>query len=401
MPSARRDNRKKYWYKVSVDAVRVWTTIAALLAIGIGGAYGYRLLARHLLEKEVAVAIDESEALLRQLRGDPGVDSYREKVEIARQHLEGARAHYDNDELREASQEAQRCRSLLTSIDDALQHRSPAGEAQFIATKGRVDVRRGERGEWRQARSRMVLYDGDYIKTATNASAEIMMVDGTLFTVRPGTVVLVNRTRSLFGLSSERSLALESGWVNLSTAQSTSRITTPEAEARVRERTEAVVTYNDEAQLGRFSAYRGGLEVAAADGSTQEVGELQQVVQRQGELSAPKPLPDPPAIVAPSDNWTVSLHAADRLTLRWDGVKGATSYSLQVSQNRLFVDNVIEDAGRTKMSATLGIKGEGSFVWRVAAIDAEGQRGPWSPAYRFRVTSPTGVEGSASPRQGG
>jgi hypothetical protein len=68
-------------------------------------------------------------------------------------------------------------------------------------------------------------------------------------------------------------------------------------------------------------------------------------------------------------------------------VPGAAHYALQVSRNHLFVDNVIDAENRTKTRATLGLRGEGSFQWRVAAFGADGLQGPWSEPRKFRVAS--------------
>jgi hypothetical protein len=115
------------------------------------------------------------------------------------------------------------------------------------------------------------------------------------------------------------------------------------------------------------------------------VGELQQVVQSEGAISRPKPVPGPPELISPDDNLEFYLDGSRQLTLAWRPVKAAERYALQVSGNRLFVDNVIDIDQRRKTQATLGLRAEGAFVWRVAAFDAESERGPWSPVYRFRV----------------
>jgi hypothetical protein len=410
--SGRQTNSTKYWYKISVDAVRAWTTFFAILAIGFGGFWGYRLLAEHLLEREVLVAIDEADELVETLRREEGLDVYGDKYDAAREHLSKARDNYENERLRAALREAERSRTLLISISDALRHRRPAGEAQFIATQGQVEVRRGDHGEWEPARSRTTIHAGDYVKTSGNGSAEIMTADGNLVTIRPGTILLVSRSRSAFGLRSERTLALESGWVNLSTAQTASVITTPEAAARVRERSEALVTYDETEKVGRFSAYRGGIQVAAADGSSTEVGELEQVTQKEGEFSSPVSLPNAPGLLEPRDNLDLYLDSSDRVVLSWETVKGASSYALQISENRLFVDNIIDVENRSRTTATVGLKGEGAFLWRVSALDRQGQRGPWSTTYRFRVADsresvsdsrqePGPAQPRQDPRQGG
>lgn len=386
MATGANNNSKRYWYKISVDSVRAWTSVLMLLTIFGGGFIGYRLLSHHLLEREVMLALEEADALAKRLQQERGITGYRDKFTTAKSELTKARAHYEHGELSDALSKAERSRSLLSSIVDSMRNRSPSGEAQFITTKGGVEVRRGERGEWEPARGRMVVHGGDYIKTSGNGSAEVMMVDGTLFTVRPGTVVLVNRARPSGQGQSRRSIALESGWVNLSTADATSQVTTPRAEAEVRQRSEAVVSYDAKKGEGKFAAFRGAVRVASKeDDSVREVGELQQVVQAGGALSDAKSLPDPPEVISPGDNLEFYLEGSRQLALEWRPVKGAKRYALQVSGNRLFVDNVIDTEQRLKTRATLGLRGEGAFVWRVAAFDSESERGPWSPVHRFRV----------------
>ncbi len=386
------NSRTKHWHKLSVDAVRGWTTFLIIVVLAGAGVIGYRLLARHLLERQSEIAMEEATELVERLAKEESLELHRDKYESARENLGAAREHFDQGELAKALLSAERSRTLLISIVDALRHRAPAGEAQIITRQGGVDVRRGERGEWEAAQNRMVVYGGDYIKTAANGSAEVMMTDGTLFTVRPGTVVLVRRTQTMLGLRSERTLSLQSGWVNLSTSGSGSRVTTPQAEARVEQRSEAVVRYDDQTNEGRFTSFRGELEVASAGGAKQKLGELQQVVQRGDALSSPQSLPDAPVVVAPDDNLEVAIASTPTLELRWLSVKGAASYSLQVSRNRLFVDNIIDAGNRTKTSANLGLKREGSYVWRVAARDRDGEMGPWSPAHRFRVVAPMSAD---------
>ena len=402
-PNGQRQDTR-YWYKISLDAVRAWATLVALVAIAIGGFWGYTLLSSHFLEREILFTIEESEELLERFGSERKLDAHRAKVDAAVRHLEGAKSLFDQKDLHAARDEAERSRTLLMSVSDALRQRSPDGEARFIATQGRVEVRRGERGEWTQARSRTVLHLGDYVKTSGNSSAEVMMVDGTLFTVRPNTVLLITRTRSALGLRSERTLSLESGWVNLSTAQVKGRIKTPEAEATLEERSEAVVAYDDQAGTGTFSSYRGDLQIAAQDGTVRTVGALEHVVQRGGGLSEARPLPEAPVLTRPEDNLEFELRDSSTIQLSWQPVKRAESYALQISQSRFFVDNIVDVDRRTKTTATLGMRGQGSFVWRVAALDSQGQRGPWSTIHRFKVGAPVAEPLSSTnqiPNQGG
>ncbi len=375
------------WYTVSADTLRGWVGCLVLLVVTGLAFVTYKVVERQLLAGRVERLLAESRGLYQTLRLESRIDEYRSEYDAARGSLEEAREHQQAGELREALRQAERSRGLLTSILDAIRRQGASGEARFIAVEGGVEFRRGERGAWQQARSRVSLQPGDYVKTSGGGSAEIMTVDGTLYTVRSDTVILIGRERQGLGRGAERGIDLEFGWVDLSTSRSASRVKTPGAEARVRRESSAVIAYDGRARVSRFAAYRGELEVTS-NGERRAVRALEQVEQSGAALSQPKPLPRAPVPIEPPDNLELQLEGSPRLVLSWEPVDGARRYALQVARNRLFVDNVIDVEDRAKTSATLGVQGDGIFLWRVAAFGREGVRGPWSQVRRFRVVSP-------------
>ncbi len=376
------------WYTLSADTVRGFIIFLVLCGLGVGGYFGYGYLKQEYLKREVVRVIEEADELLAALKGESGIAGYQGEYDTARRSLRSAREQASRGQLAEAFSNAERSRTLLASILGALRHSAVEGEARLIAVRGGVEYRRGERGDWQPARSRIILNAGDYVKTSGNGSAEIMTVDGSVYTVRADTFILVGETRSVAGLGPERSINLESGWVDLSTTQSASRITTPEAEARVRKDSSGLVAYDEREQTGRYAAYSGEMEVASKSGETRQIKALQHVVQRGQSLTGPKPLPHRPVLLTPVDNFEASLGTEERLVLTWEPVAGARRYALQVARNRLFLENIIDVENRTKTKATLGLQGEGSFVWRVAAYGDEGVKGPWSDPRQFRVSAP-------------
>lgn len=383
--------QQKYWYTVSIDSLRLWVTLFVLAVLATGGYWGYQALERHLSLKQVEYALEEGRDLVHQLSTEKGLGNFSAEFARGRDSLVEAQEQLVNGDLQAAITSSERGRTVLRSILETLRDGNPSGAAKFIAVEGSVEYRRGERGEWLTARSRVALYPGDYVKTGSGGSAEVMTIEGSLFTVRPDTVILVDRSVRRDGAVAERTISLESGWVNLSTSQATSRITTPEAEALVERRSEATVAYNQESKEARFTAVRGNVAVTSREGGKRQLGERQQLLQRGAALAATQTLPEAPTPLGPRDNLELFLTEDDRLVLSWQPVAGAASYALQVSRNRLFVDNIIEDDQRAKTEATLGLQGEGTFIWRVAANERGGERGPWSLSKRFRVSSQRGL----------
>ena len=382
---------RRSWYTLSVDTLRGWLIFGSLAALAGAGYFGYRMLEEYNLRGEAEGRIAEARQLAARVQQTRGASRFRREYETGWRYLQGARHAFDERDYRAAAREGSLSRNVLLAILDSLDHRGGAGDASFIAVAGRVEYRRGGAGDWQPARTRVALAQGDYVRTAGNGSAEIMFADGTLYTVRPNTSFVVSATGN--GAGRERTIAMDYGWVNLNTANRPARVSTPSAEARVREDSEAYVAYDAETERARFGAFRGSLEIAAGDQSA-TVAELQEAQQVRGRLTPVRPLPARPQAVEPPDNFEIDAGANRELVLAWRPVEGAERYALQVSHQPLFADNVIDVEDRGSTRATLGLRGEGSFQWRVAALDRAGARGPWSAARRFRVALPVGDGGA-------
>ena len=389
MPAQPKAARPGQWYSVSVETLKGWGLLLLTLAVLGLGFVGWRAYDRQSVERQAAAVIEEAGGLLQRLSGEKRASSFAGELAAARQSLDEAQSRFSVKDFQRALDHGQRSRNVLLSIQDALSPRGSAGQAHFISIQGEVEYRRGDGGggDWQEARNRVQLQPGDTVRTSENGSAEIMFLDGTLYTVRPNTQFIVS-PGSPGSSRSEQSIAMEYGWVNLSTSsKSTSNVKTPGAMARVKQDSEAFVAVDKGTSQGRFGAYRGGMELASNGGLTREVGALQQVTQTGDLLSEPKPLPGRPELIEPADSRALDLEQTRRLVLAWNPVPGASRYALQISRNRLFVENVIDAGNRTKTRATLGLRGEGAFLWRVAAYGPDGLQGPWSEPRKFRVAS--------------
>jgi hypothetical protein len=400
-PAQKADRSGKDWYSVSVETLRGGALLVFLLVLAGAAAVFYVYWSNHSAAAETQRVIAQAEALHGQLSGEKrAVESFAAELAESQAELEKARSRLKAGNSRAALDSAVGARDKLQGILDALALRGGAGQAQFAQLQGEVEFRRGDGGDWQEARSRVQLQSGDYVRTGDNGSADIMFQDGTLYTVRPNTQFIV-APASGSGGAPEQSIQMEYGWVNLSTSkESSSNVKTPGAVARVQQASEAYVAVDKGSSQGRFGTIRGGMDVASNGGLTREVGELQQVMQTGDLLSEPKAMPAPPEPVEPEDGLLLDLDQTKRLVLAWNPVPGANRYALQVSRNNLFVDNVIDAENRTKTRATLGVRGEGAFQWRVAAFGANGVQGPWSSSRTFRV-SPGGPAPGAAPGPGG
>ena len=378
---------RKEWYSVSVETLRGVGLLTLILAVLGAGFLAYRIWENRDLQREAAQVIAEVQGLIQRLQKEERTAGFKSELNAAWQSFQDAQSAYSQGDFRVALTDARRGRNVLLSILDALSLPATAGQAQFISIQGEVEYRRGDGGDWQEGRSRVALHPGDYVRTSDKGSAEIMFLDGTLYTVRPNTQFMVSAGRPAGGGGGDQAISMEYGWVDLNTSQASSNVKTPGAVARVRQESEAFVAVDKGSSQGRFGTFTGGIELTSQGGLKRDIKPMEQVVQTGDLFSAAQPLPGKPELQEPADNVDLDLDRADRLVLAWEPVANAARYSLQISRNHLFVDNIIDVTNRTKTRATLGVRGEGTFQWRVAAYGKDGVQGPWSKARKFRVAS--------------
>lgn len=385
-PKDRKDRSR--WYSVSVDTLRLLGVPAMVLVVVALAFFGYTVWQDVRIQQQATSILVEVEGLVEQLTTEEVGQRFRREYDEAWRSYQEALAAAGREDYPRALALGVESRDALIAIRRAMGlDGGSSREAQFVAVQGGVEYRRGERGRWQPARKFVLLQPGDQVRTSGNGSAEILFPDGTLFQVRKDSRVLVSGSGGQGPEPDEQRMEMEYGWVDLSTSKKPGKVTTPKARAEVEGESKGFVAYDRSSETGLYGAIQGRVTVESEDGEHRVIGELQQVVQRDEDLSQPHPMPPPPRLLEPPANFEVSADEAEELTLSWEPVPTARRYALEVSENHLFADNLIEDPARNKTSARLGIRGEGNFLWRVAAVGPDGVRGPWSEPRRFRVTS--------------
>lgn len=395
MPQSKTRDRRR-WYSVSVDTLRLLSFPVVLFVVVGVGWFAYGAWEDHQVKNQAEELMSDVEVLFQQLKTGKVKDRYRNEYDGAWGKFQQAQTSVDQEDYRGALPLLVECRDALLAIRRDLGNQ----DAQFVAVEGGVEFRRGERGRWQPARHSVLLQPGDYVRTSGSGSASILFPDGTFFVVRKSSQVVISHSHSNPDEGSEQAMEMEYGWVDLATKKNPGKVRTPKAEARVDSESEVFVAYERAKDEARFGAIRGGLELRPKNGEPRRIEELEQVVQRGEEVSETFPLPRAPQLLYPPNNFEIDPDKIREVTLSWESVEGAESYALQVSDGHLFGNNIVEDMERSRTSARLGVRGEGSFNWQVAARAPDGSLGPWSPARKFRVaslTSRSAVEDTTPP----
>jgi hypothetical protein len=216
-----------------------------------------------------------------------------------------------------------------------------------------------------------------------------MFFDGTLYTIRPGSLFECRRPASAESNGSQ--IKMISGAVNVYTSGSNSTVATDVATAAIGRdsRVSVDVAPGDKTEV---TSYRGRTTVSTARETVSLEGrEKVSAAAQTGQFTPQVTLPDTPEPMLPADNRIYDLKTGDQVELKWSKVTEAARYRLQISRSRLFVPDSTEVDldDRVQSTARVKVSKEGSYFWRVAAIESNGLTSDWSPVRRFKmVTEP-------------
>ncbi|MDQ7006478.1 MAG: FecR domain-containing protein [Acidobacteriota bacterium] len=376
--------------RVAVDWVYVRTrTLIALvlvvLAAGGGGAWWWFGRDGLPLAQRAARAVAVAEEAVGQAREKV---SGGELLTRAQRHLDLARRALVDEVYGEALTEAGTARDLAVQILGPAEEGGQPG-VRITRVDGDVRIKRAGQFMWESASERALLAMGDQIRTGTRGRARLVFFDGTLLTVQPGTLLEI---RELFRDESQGvqrvSERLAWGRVHGSTHESEGvdsvhEVSTASAALEARTESEFRVAHDREKGTSEFVALDGEVSLRAGDQQV-PLAPLTRVSIQQGRIVDSKKILEPPLPKNPPDARTFLAPQSRRIQLDWFAVDGAESYRVQLSRHPAF-GTILQEKQVVEARCDLPALPEGTFYWRIAAVDGDGDPGRWSDTRKFRV----------------
>lgn len=369
------------WYLISIDRLKQIGLVILLILLGLGGWWYYSNQKRNP-RSAAESAIGEARQALNTLAASKDFNQHRNEFDRAQRKLDQSTTHLAAAKYAEAESAAVESQTISRA---AL---SGAGggdnDAQFLTVEGDVQYQKSSTGDWKSAESRTPLFNGDWVKTGDKASAELIFSNGSLYTVGSGALLEIYSQFNPATSKKSNLVQMQIGSIEVATTDDQSTVRTPSSQITVDsesttqvgvdpQKTTAVVTEKGSASVAPNA---GGPAVKVASGE-------KVTADAAGALSPVKKLLMPPVLKEPTDNHPITL-GESQVNFLWDAVPGAAEYQFQVSRSRLFTSLEI-NSRRQKTSAGAKVTAEGAFYWRVASIGADGEIGPFSNPYRFRV----------------
>jgi hypothetical protein len=373
------------WYLISIDRLKQIGLVILLLILG-GAGYWFWHSQKGNPKSAAEAAIGDARQALNTLAASPEFNSHRNEFARAQQKLDEANALLATAKFPEAQSAA--TASLSISRSALALGMDLESDAQFLSVEGDVKFQKGTTsGDWKDAEPRTALVNGDWVKTGSRASAELVFASGSVYTIGPDALLEIYSAVNPATSKKTNAVQMRVGSVEVATSSDSSTVRTPGTQVVVESESNTQVGVTRESGTSVVNT-RGAASVASKDGTTPAVrlvpGEKVSATA-EGQLTPVKKLAMPPALSAPGDNQVFQLSPELKVQFAWQPQADATGYVLQVSRSRLFSTQEINDR-RTKTTATAKVTSEGAFYWRVASVGPDGDVGPFSTFRRFRVS---------------
>lgn len=370
--------------------------LAGLVAVVVAGlVVGWLWFSGAGPRRDAQEAIDRAHEKITEAAPYPGTAALDDVRRNARVAFDEAGGSFADGRYEEARVSAIRAENLAQKALDIARGEGTADrEVRVYKLEGDVRVKRAGGFSWDAADRKMTLREGDQIKTAANARAQIIYFDGTITTVEAGSLLEIRRVYE-DPATRVRHVREKLSWGEIlaSTQKHAVRgsyheVQTDAVTARTEEAATFRVAVDKETHNAAFDALTGTVQLSAPD-RRETLAEGERIkASSKGSLSAKESLPGAPRLIAPSDQrvFVYDEPATTQTSLAWEAVPGAAAYRLVISNRPLFTSPLF-DANRTQTTVAIDGVAPGEYYWRVAAVSPKGVPGPFSEDRRFRVSA--------------
>lgn len=277
---------------------------------------------------------------------------------------------------------------LFSTIDNS---EAPPNAARIISFEGDVRITRAATRETIVITRETFAAAGDTIQTQSDGRAVVRMMDGSVYSVKPNSTVVIRDNSSLFGGRNIR-VSLDDGQLNVRTDEQTTDgqnvVEMMDSETRLRSQTDASFNADARANSGEIRISRGSVETSIG-GDTATINANEFAAVRDGRIAAKEKLHLPPSQVSPENAaQIVDVGGGASVTFTWQDAGGspASSYQLQVSKSAIFAsDALLVDRGTLSSHEFRLNLPPGTYYWRLKSTSQSGQRSEWNEPWRLSV----------------
>ena len=262
-------------------------------------------------------------------------------------------------------------------------------QAHITALDGTVRIKKASGETWMKADYSVPLEKGDVIQTGPEGMAKIAFNDGTNYTVKQDSLIVIAENSSNERQQTNVAVNVTTGTVDLATGTylqgSKSQVIVdgataslaPESAARVRKDPK---TEHDEMLItkGQGTVQRGTETVQLTDWEKASFKASEGPLEKIKEIGPPTP-------ISPANMMPIFSPTDDKpIEFSWTPMTNAKGYRLQISRNPYFSSLIID---RKVASSAVMVSGlpEGPYYWMVQSYDVNGKQSVESEKNRFTI----------------
>ncbi len=264
-------------------------------------------------------------------------------------------------------------------------------QAHFTALDGTIRVRKGNGNSWINADYSLPLEKGDVVQTGAEGMAKIVFNDGTNYTVKQDSLIVIEENSANDQQQTSVSVAVTTGTVDLTTATyvqgSTSQVIVAGAKASLAPDSAAMV-HNDPkddqheilVKKGSGEIQRNGEVVHLSNWEKVSFQAESKTMERATEIGPPTP-------IAPGNMMPVFANAGEKtkeVEFSWTPMSNAAGYRLRISHNPYFSSLLLDRKVETSSVVVTGLP-VGAYYWSIQSYDAGGKESVESEKNRFTI----------------
>lgn len=268
---------------------------------------------------------------------------------------------------------------------------APTNAARIMSYEGEVRITRAATRETIVVTKETYIAAGDTIQTQADGRATVQMLDGSVYTVRPNSTVVVRDNSSIFGGVNVR-VALDDGQMNVRTDTQSENgqnvVEMLDSETKLRSETDA--SFNTADGSGEIRISRGSVETSVG-GVKSTINENQYAAIDETKLRTKENLLQPPTPKLPTNLAQIDGASGNGVSVAfsWEDPSSESigRYHIQVARSPYFsTDTILIDRPMlTSKSQRLAGLTPGNYYWRLKSTARSGQISEWSEPSKFTV----------------
>jgi hypothetical protein len=264
-------------------------------------------------------------------------------------------------------------------------------QANFTVLDGTIRVKKANGNSWINADYNVRLEKGDVVQTGAEGMAKIVFNDGTNYTVKQDSLIVIEENSANDQQQTNVSVAVTTGTVDLTTSTfvqgSKSQVIVAGAKASLAPDSSAMVHNDPKVDQHEILIRKGSGEIER-NGETVHLSNWEKVSFQSASKSMERAAEmGPPTPISPGNMMPVFINSGEKakdMEFSWTPVANVAGYRLRISHNPYFSSLLLDRKVDAPSVVVTGLA-VGAYYWSIQGYDAAGKESVESEKNRFTI----------------